>query len=93
MNVNSPIETDDEDDTESGAERALAVMIDIRHMTPKQFAQLGVKQLAYVKPVVFEGSPGFAIHAADGTPMAVAPELAVAIGAIRQYEMLPALVH
>jgi hypothetical protein len=42
---------------------------------------------------VFEGSPGFAIHAADGTPMAVAPELAVAIGAIRQYEMLPALVH
>jgi hypothetical protein len=67
--------------------------IDVRHMTAIQFAQLGVKQVAYVKPVVFNGAPGFAIHAADGTPMAVAPQLETALGAIMQHEMFAALVH
>jgi hypothetical protein len=67
--------------------------IDVRNMTAIQFAQLGVKQVAYVKPVMFNGAPGFAIHAADGTPMAVAPQLDTAIGAIMQHEMFPALVH
>jgi hypothetical protein len=89
MNVNTPVETDDE----MGDVPAETVMIDVRNMTPVQFAQLGVKQVAYVKPVVLNGAKGFAIHAADGTPMAVAPELTTAIGAIRQHDMFPALVH
>ena len=41
---------------------------DIRHMSTDQLGALGVSQLAYVKPVVVNGSAGFAIHAADGTP-------------------------
>ncbi len=68
-------------------------MLDVRQLTPLQFAQLGVKQVAYVKPVVFNGAQGFAIHAADGTPMALAPELGTAIGAILQHDMQAALVH
>ncbi len=67
--------------------------LDIRHLTAPQLAQLGVSQIAYVKPVVFNGTPAFAIHAADGTPMAVAGERDVAMAAIRQHEMVPALVH
>jgi len=90
MNVNSPTETD-ADDAAVMANASQA--IDVRQLTPLQFAQLGMKQVAYVKPVVFNGSPGFAIHAADGTPMAVAPELETAIGAILQHDMLAALVH
>jgi hypothetical protein len=35
----------------------------------------------------------FAIHAADGTPMAIAADREVAVAAIRQHEMVPALVH
>ena len=89
MNVNAPTETDDEDDVVETD----ATMIDLRHMTPLQFAQLGVKQIAYVKPITYNGSAGFAIHAADGTPMAVAPGIETAIGAIRQHDMYPALVH
>jgi len=90
MNVNSPTETDADD--EAVADTATR-MVDVRQLTPMQFAQLGVKQVAYVKPVIFNGAPGFAIHAADGSPMAVAPQLDTAIGAILQHDMLAALVH
>jgi hypothetical protein len=43
--------------------------------------------------VVVNGKQGFAIHAADGTPMAIAEGREVAFAAILQHEMVPALVH
>jgi hypothetical protein len=46
-----------------------------------------------VKPVIVNGASSFAIHAADGTPMALADNRDVAIAAIVQHEMMPALVH
>ena len=67
--------------------------MDIRHISAEQLAQLGMQQIAYVKPVVLNGEHGFAIHAADGTPMAVAGNREVAIAAIMQHEMVPAQVH
>ena len=69
------------------------VMVDIRKLSAEQFAQLGMAKLAYVKPVIVNGAAGFAIHAADGTPMAVAGDRDVAFAAIVQHEMVPALVH
>ena len=69
------------------------MMVDVRKLSQEQFAQLGMARLAYVKPVMVDGSAGFAIHAADGTPMALAADRDVAIAAIVQHEMLPALVH
>ena len=68
-------------------------MVDIRHLTASQLAALGVAQLAYVKSVVVDGNAVFAIHAADGTPMALTGDRDVAFAAIRQHEMVPALVH
>ena len=67
--------------------------LDIRHLTERQLAALGVSEIAYIKPVVLNGVPAFAIHAADGTPMAVADDAEVAMAAIRQHEMVPARVH
>lgn len=67
--------------------------VDIRHLSATQLQQLGVSQLAYVRPVQMNGQQAFAIHGADGTPMAVAGDLALAVAAIRQHEMVPALVH
>ena len=69
------------------------VVVDIRHLTDTQLMQLGVSELAYVKPVLVEGSRAYAIHAADGSPMAVTEDRDVAIAAIRQHEMVPAMVH
>ncbi len=54
---------------------------------------LCVYHLAYVKPVLVNGTRAFAIHGADGTPMAVAGAEDLAFAAIRQHEMVPALVH
>ncbi len=69
------------------------VGFDIRHLTETQLAQLGLTQIAYVRQVVVDGAPGFAIHAADGTPMALTADRDVAVAAILQHEMVPALVH
>lgn len=66
---------------------------DIRHLSAEQLAQLGVSQIAYVKPVTVNGQNGFAIHAADGTPMAMAGDRDVAMAAILQHEMHPLSVH
>ncbi len=70
-----------------------AVITDIRHISAAQLGQLGMQQIAYVKPVVLNGEQGFAIHAADGTPMAVAGNREVAIAAVMQHEMVPVQVH
>ncbi|MEO9189754.1 MAG: DUF1150 family protein [Acetobacteraceae bacterium] len=69
------------------------VRFDIRHLSEAQLAQLGVQQIAYIRPVVVNGESGYSIHAADGTPMALAGDRDVAIAAVLQHEMLPALVH
>jgi len=66
---------------------------DVRHMTTDQLGALGMSHIAYVKPVVVNGMAGFAIHAADGTPMALAYDRATAMAAIVQHEMLPLSVH
>ena len=75
------------------APEAMANANDLRHMSAEQLAQLGIQQIAYVKPVVVNGSACFAIHAADGTPLAIARDLDVAIAAIVQHEMIPARLH
>lgn len=72
---------------------APATVLDIRHISTEQLAQLGMQQIAYVKPVMVNGAAAFAIHAADGTPMAIAGGLDVAVAAIVEHEMVPAQVH
>jgi hypothetical protein len=71
----------------------MAAIVDIRHISTEQLAQLGLQQIAYVKPVVVNGNAAFAIHAADGTPMAIAGDRDVAIAAIQQHEMVATQVH
>ncbi len=85
MNTNSIQQADDQ--------ASVAAIVDIRHLSTAQLAQLGLQQIAYVKPVVANGEHCFAIHAADGTPMALADNRDVAIAAIMQHEMVPAQVH
>lgn len=66
---------------------------DIRHLSPLEFAQLGLSQIAYVRPVVVEGNPAYAIHSADGQAIAVAPSIETAIAAIFEHEMVPISVQ
>ncbi len=66
---------------------------DIRHISAEQLAELGIARIAYVKPVEVNGTQGFAIHAANGAPMALTADRDVAIALIAQHEMVAALVH
>ncbi len=68
-------------------------VLDIHHISPAQLAQLGLEEIAFVKPVMTETGPAFAIHAADGTPMAIASDIHLASAAIIQHDMVPSLVH
>jgi hypothetical protein len=86
MNTNHPGDP-------AGDGAAVRIAGDIRHLTAAQLAQLGLSQIAYIRPVVVDGAPGFAIHAADGTPMAVAGDREVAVAAIVEHEMVPVMVH
>ena len=74
-------------------EQTIPVAIDIRQLSAEQLQALGMAQMAYVKSVMVDGEAVFAIHAADGTPMALAGDQEVAFAAIRQHEMMPTLVH
>ena len=46
-----------------GLDEVMPDAIDLRHISAEQFAQLGMKQIAYVKPIVVNGSACFAINA------------------------------
>ena len=80
-------------DEHSDQDTAPVASFDIRHLSAEQLAQLGVSQIAYVKPVTVNGQHGFAIHAADGTPMGLIGDREVAMAAILQHEMHPLSVH
>jgi hypothetical protein len=87
MNMNSG----DQPDVAAPAQEV--VEFDVRHLSEQQLAALGVSHIAYVKSVMVNGVEGFAIHAADGTPMAVAGNRDVAVAAVTQHEMLALSVH
>lgn len=89
MNVNNPAPAGPTD----GAAAEAATGIDIRRLTPMAFARLGMEQVAYVRPVMVNGVPAWAIHAADGSPMGVAESADLAMAAIVQHEMIPVRVH
>ncbi|GBQ15691.1 DUF1150 family protein [Swaminathania salitolerans] len=78
-------------DEETGS--APAPVSDLRRMTHQDLKDFGMSKLAYVKPVTYEGEAAFAIHAADGTPMALAEDQSSAFEAIIDHEMVPAWVH
>jgi hypothetical protein len=68
-------------------------VFDIHHITVAELATLGMEEIAFVKPVMTDKGLAFAIHAADGTPMAIASDASLAQAAIIQHDMLPSLVH
>ncbi|MDI2090094.1 DUF1150 family protein [Commensalibacter oyaizuii] len=82
-----------DDKTKLIAAKGNELIVDVHNLTEDQLKALGVSQLAYVKTIMINGEQAFAIHAADGTPVAVTDNAKTAYAAIVQYEMLPTMVH
>ncbi len=66
----------------------------LRNMTPQDLLNLGIEDTAYVKPIVTEeGKDAYAIHAADGSLMAVVEDRDLAFAAVRQNDLEPVSAH
>ena len=68
-------------------------IIDYRRISSQDFAALGIQSLAYVKPVLHEGEPAFAVHAADGTLVAMTASRIAAELLVRNSELEAVSVH
>ncbi len=66
---------------------------DIRAITPQDLAALGMQNLAYLRTLTVDGTPGIGIFAADGTQLAFAPTRALAVAAVREHDLQPVSVH
>lgn len=65
----------------------------IRHMSSRELALFGMQDLAYIKAVIVNGLTAFAVHAADGTQVAVLPDRDIALATVRQHDLEPLSVH
>jgi hypothetical protein len=66
----------------------------IGDMSPRDFAQLGMNHIAYIRAVpTDDDGTGWAIHAANGQQIGMAPTHDLAFAATRQHDMEPLSVH
>ncbi len=65
----------------------------IRQISAKDLALLGLQDVAYVKAEQQDGQTLFAVYAADGRRLAMMPKLETAIAVVRQNDLEPLSVH
>jgi hypothetical protein len=65
----------------------------VKDLSDSELGLLGMEDVAYIKPVVVDGSDAFAVHAANGTQIAVIADRDVAFVVVRQHGMEPVSVH
>ena len=65
----------------------------LRVLSPMALAALGTGYIAYVKRVTVDEHTAYAVHGADGSPLAMAASRDVAFALIRQNELEPVSVH
>ena len=71
----------------------MQTMEQMRLMTANDLAMFGVQDIAYVKPVVVDGNAGYAIHAADGTPIMLTDSREAAIANAVSQQLETVSVH
>lgn len=66
----------------------------LRSLDANDFMALGVRQIAYVKPVSApDGSVAFVVHAADGTPLSVHEDVPDAVMTARNNDLQTVTLH
>jgi len=62
-------------------------------LSPSDLAFLGLDEIAYIKPVFEDGKNNFGIFAADGEPLASAPDFDLAFAMAIQNDLYPVCVN
>ena len=70
-----------------------APITNVRHITPGQLRQLGVARLVYLRQGTINGETAYAIHAADGSQVAIVEDIDVAIELVAEHGLMFATIH
>lgn len=70
-----------------------AAAADARHMTTAELRHLGVPLVVYLRAGMLNGEMAYAIHAADGTPIAVVEDVDAAVALVCEHGMAFVAVH
>lgn len=62
-------------------------------MTLRQFAYLGIFDTSYIKPETIDGTPSYAVHAADGSLLFRVPDRDAARLLAREFKVSPQPLH
>lgn len=65
----------------------------LKGLSAKDFLNIGLHQLAYIKPVEEGETQGFAIHAADGTQLSLVEDYQEAANLARLNALEPVTIH
>ncbi len=65
----------------------------LRQFSPNEFKLLGMQDIAYIKAVIVNGVVTWAVHAADGTEIALLPSREVAAATLAQHDIEAVSVH
>lgn len=74
-------------------EVVMQVLESLKRLSESELGLLGMEDVAYVKPIVVDGTDAFAVHAANGTQIAVIADRELAFAVVRQHDMEPVSVH
>jgi hypothetical protein len=64
-----------------------------RQMSMRELALFGMQDIAYVKRDAINDTPGYTVHASDGTQIAAFADREVAFAMVRQHGLEPLSVH
>lgn len=56
-------------------------------------SMMGVDRFAYIRPVSDNGEMGYAVYAADGTPLAIFESMDAASASVRKHNLTPVKIH
>ena len=66
---------------------------DVRHITEAQLLRLGVHSIVYLRRGTLDGEAAYAIHAADGTRVAIVEDVELALELAAENGMTFVAVH
>ena len=65
----------------------------LRRISPADLAVLGLRGVAYIKPMVIDEATAYAVFAADGTQIGALPTREAALAAMREHGLEPVSLH
>ncbi|MCB1592287.1 MAG: DUF1150 family protein [Alphaproteobacteria bacterium] len=65
----------------------------LRNMSTEDFMNLGLKQVAYIRPIASESGPLYAVCAADGSPLSVLDTFEKAVLSTLSIKLEPVTLH